>query len=239
MATNEEMQAYLKVLPGNVAKDVEVMDYAVTGQALLHLSRDPKIKRFVPSVTNRTGHGENRSVARVSTAPTILGCFVGYCAADSDFNWPETDSGMVQGWTLYSLPYKLALRPNKRALFDQKNSDEHWLVTFSEDTREYIPVKVAKCFYRDMTSVSRPGKRPIRTMTLMVEVFDEPLVFSKRFTLTKGYWEIKGPEPSEFVESWKDDAQYTVRSISKGDYTGVKNLSVDMQARPLPTSFNW
>lgn len=239
MATRSQIENYLDHQPDSVSKNVIIVGVDEVGP-LLHISKDPKIRKFIPFVTNRTGNNENRSVPRVSVAPTLLGCFVGYVAAAQDFGYPEQDDGTFeQGWYIYDIPYQFALKPKSKLLYDQRNSDEHWIVTYSPDTTEYIPSKIGKCFYRDVTSIGRSGKKPRKECTLIVEVFVEKLVFSKRFVLTKGYWEIKGPEPSNFVESWKDDGEYAVRELDKAEYQTIKKLTADMLSYQTPLWLKW
>src|SRR5690606_41835575 len=87
----------------------------------LHLSTNPRIKEFIPSVTDRTANKEDRSIARVSTAPTILGCLIGYVKAWDDFYWPDSDkqNNLLQMLTIYQFDVEAVIKPSKKLLFDQ------------------------------------------------------------------------------------------------------------------------
>jgi hypothetical protein len=240
MSTSAALDSFVALLPGPVAKGVTVVTpHDIGSPVLLHMSRDSKIKKFIPNVTRRTGMDENRSVPRISTAPTLLGCFVGYCAARSDYMYPDYEGKMYKGgWYVYGIPFQHAIKPNTKLLYDQKNSGEHWLVTYSPETREYPAEIMAKVFYSDVTAIPRSGKNPTYRCTIMIEVLSTlPLAFSKKHTLTKGCWKITGAEPTGNVESWKDDDDYIVEPVNKGDYTSVKKLAADMLS--IPVSFGW
>jgi hypothetical protein len=212
---------------------------------LMHVSTNHVIKGFVPSVTQRTGNNENRSVARVSTAPSLLGCLIGYVQGWNNFYWPDEkkNGDLLQRMIVYRFDTPLSLVPNTKLLFDQKQSDERWLVAYSADTQTYVPIKTARCFYKDVLLIGRPGKLPFKVMTLLVEVLEDTLLFSKNIKLTKGYWEIKGPEPTSNVKSWDSDKQYIVKQISKADFDYVppNNYMASMEdwLKNPPTFMDW
>lgn len=224
MATQKEMAVFLGLQPDNVASGLTVVETKDLLGPLLHVSTNPKIKEFVPSVTRRTGADENRSVPRVSTAPSLIGCLIGYIASWSDFAHPEEGKKgkLLQELTIYQFNTPLCLRPNTKLLYDQKESDEHWLVGYSRDTMGYTPTKVGRFFYKDVLLVGRPGKQPFKIFTMLLEVTSDTLVFSKNIKLTKGFWEIRGPEPAfKGVRNWTDDRLYTVKQITKAEFDYV------------------
>lgn len=242
MATQKEMAGFLNLQPDDVRNRVSVVETKDLIGPLLHLSTNGNIKEFVPSVTRRTASKENRSVPRISTAPTITGCLIGYVSGFNDFYWPDEGKKgkLLQQWTVYRFDTPLALRPDLKLLFDQKRSDEHWLVGYSRDTLKYIPVKTARCFYKDATLVGRPGKMPFQIATMMIEVLEDTLQFSKNIKLTKGYWEIRGPEPAAFIRDWTDDKNYTVKQASKADFDYVPHKEyMAFEDFDKPTFMSW
>lgn len=232
------MENFLSLLPDKVKKGLKVVSSSDVGLThLLHISTNGKIKEFVPSITKRTANNEDRSVPRVSVAPTLLGCMIGYAATSYDFladpDGEYGDSSYRGGWYIYGIPFEKALKPSSGLLWDQRYTDEHWLVTYNENSRSYKPTVFGKCFYKELINVARTGKVPFRRMVLLVEVSqDVSIKFSAKITLTKGYWEIIGDEPTTNVESWKHDAEYIVKELTKAEYTGVKKLSADMLSAP-------
>ncbi|ARV77297.1 hypothetical protein FDI21_gp128 [Pseudomonas phage Noxifer] len=231
------MDVFMRLQPAHIQTGVIVVGQDELPGPLLHVSTNPNIKAFVPSVTQRTGLTENRSVARVSTAPTLLGCLIGYVQGWDNFYWPEAkkNGSLLQKWTVYRFDTPLSLLPNTKLLFDQKQTDERWLVGYSSDTMSYTPIKTARGFYKDVLLVGRPDKVPFKIMTVLVEVLEDTLLFSKNIKLTKGFWEIRGPEPTGNVRSWESDKLYTVKQISRAEYDYVppkEYLSMEEFVKP-------
>jgi hypothetical protein len=239
------MENFLSLLPDKVKKGVKVVTAAQLGMDhLLHISTNGKIKEFIPFITQRSANNEDRTVPRISTAPTLLGCLIGYGAASCDFltdpDGEYGDSSYRGGWYIYGIPFEKALKPAPGLLWDQRYTDEHWLVTYSEDTRVYKPTIFGKCFYKSITSVGRTGKVPFKRVTFLVEINQDVTIrLGATVNLTKGYWTIEGDEPTTNVESWKHDSDYTVKEITKAEYTAAKKVTADLLSIPLPTSFSW
>lgn len=236
MSTREEMDEFIGLLPDNVGKGLEVVTrQTVPEGALLHISTNGKIKTFTPSVTSRTAHKEDRSVPRVSTAPSLLGCIAGYSAAKWDvLNNYKGNKDFKGGWYIYDLPFEFALKPAVRLLVDQKATDEHWLVTYSVDTRHYDPSIIGKFFYESLTSLTRTDNGPFMMCTIKVEVFPGQKVhFAKGVVLTEGYWNIYGPEPTNNIANWKQTKAYVVTPVTKADWAISKKFSADLLSHQL------
>lgn len=238
MTNLEEMSRFLSLQPNRISKHLEVVNKEELGP-LLHVSTNRDIRKFTPFVTQRTGNNENRSVPRISTAPTLLGCLIGYVAALYDFEDSSYEKGYRGGWYIYEIPYELALKPSPNLLYDQANSDEHWLVTYSKSTRDYPAHLKGKFFYKGVQWTSRSGQRPFREMTMFVETFEDSVRFGKQQVLGKGFWEIKGPEPSQNTEFWHEDHLYSVKRLSQVEYNAVKKISADMLFMLKPVSLKW
>ena len=240
MATLDDYERMVRLFPPTTANKLTVVPAGVIGDQLFHISISDKIKKFVPVISHRTGNKENRSVPRVSTAPTLLGCFIGYVASRSDFIWGAPDSGKAyrQGWYVYRIPFEFALRPTSHLLYDQENSDEHWLVTASEDTREYKTEIVAKCFYSKLTLEGRSEKRPFPVCTLYVDVMNGELPFGQTTVLTQGQWKIEGPDPSNHLESWTHDNEYTITNVNRGEWVKAKKIAADLLSY-VPPYLDW
>jgi hypothetical protein len=235
MEQKEQLDHFLRLLPTRVHKHLTPVASEDLDHGLYHLSINGKIRKFTPSVTDRTALKEDRSVPRVSTASSLLGCLIGYAKARWDFSkLPGKDKQYRGGWYLYQLPFAWALKPTPTLLYDQENSDEHWLVTYSEQTREYPATIVAKCFYEEVRLVGRYGKQPRAECRLLVEVLGSPIRFGVNTVLTHGHWEIEGPEPSNYIESFKHDREYRIRKLSKSDWSVAKKATADLLAYEPP-----
>lgn len=235
----EAIQQWLDLQPTNIRKTVEFVSAEEAGP-MYHMSLDGDIKKFTPYVTRRTGNKENISVPRISVAPTIMGCFIGYCAAWSDITWPDTRNKKAKnGWYLYDIPYEYAVSPDKKQLYDVDDTDEHWLVTYSPETREYKGNIVAKMFYAELKMVPRTGKTPQYLVKLVIDVQSEKgLKLGEDVILEKGQWMIDGPSP-ESHGVWSDLKPYTINKIGYGEYAKLKGLSADMLSLNPPPAFKW
>lgn len=195
------------------------------GSFQLHISTNTNIRKFIPQLTLRGSPQECRDITRVYVAPTLLGCMLGYGAVEGDFFEYASDASEKDykgGYKIYALPCQASLKPNKSMVYDQSNTDEHWMVSYSPETREFIPVTAGRFFCSEMTFSSRTKKLPEGRLTMLVEiVMDGGLWFSKNIFLKKGYWKIQGTV-NQNTESWKHDQDFTVESITKGDYMGEK-----------------
>lgn len=232
---SESMEWWLNLQPPAVKKTLIVRTREEAGP-MLHMSIDGNIKRFTPYVTRRTGDKENISIPRVSVASSVLGCFIGYCMAFNDVMYPGDNKAYKNGWYVYDIPYEECIRPTVKAVWDVDMSDEHWLVTYNENTRQYKGNIVAKMFYSEMLLKPVMNKYPRRFVKIVIEVMEGKLNFGEGVMLDKGYWEMSGPEPMN-VDDWKASHEYTVRKMPAGEYASVKKLTADMLS--LPTAMKW
>lgn len=195
----DELRAYFARLPKDVASELTPVRAAkLPHPYLLHISRDNKIEKFVPSVTKRSLEGEDRTVARISTAPSLAGCIMGYASDIHDFmNRPTTRSGdgsrkvkFAGGWSIYGIPFEYALVPTKKLLPDVRRTEERWLVNYSQRFVEYPAMLLGKFFYESVTHVA--GKEGTDTiLSMVVEVLtDDPVIFDNKHVLTKGFWKL-------------------------------------------------
>ena len=230
---DSDISRWLNLLPAPLKKALQVKTFEEVGP-LYHMSLNGNIKKFIPNVSRRTMHTENVSVPRISTAPTLLGCFIGYVAHWGDMSWPDPrNKTNKNGWYLYQLPYERAIKPGLRELSDQELSDEHWLVTYNEKTRTYTGEIIAKLFFSEMSILPRTQDYPEERIKLVVEVFAETMRWSGEHVLTRGYWMVEGRNPNQ-VKDWNVRGEYTVRKLSGGEYSKLKGLSADLLSLEPP-----
>ena len=196
------------------------------GLPLLHMSADPKIKVFTPSVTRRTSEKEDRTTARISTAPSLLGCISGYVALLYDLN-DSIDGKAKSGWVVYSIPFRLALRPNRKLVDDVLWTDEVWLVGYNQNMFNYPATINAKFYIHESSIIGVSGSYQHR-ITLLVETGSMPLPFSPKVTLpAKGFYRIVlGNFNSHFnIHRYKD---FKVESIGRAEYLALKGALPDL-----------
>jgi len=234
MKPEKELETWLETSPEKVRRNVEIVTPETLGSDfLLHISTNSSIKKFTPHIGQRQATSEDRTVPRVTVANTLLGCFIGYSASFHDFSklastGKKEEGSYKGGWVIYALPFKAALRPTPKLVYDAKQSGEHWLVSYSPQEIEYKPILIGKVFYRSVTLVARAGKQPDAFADMYVEVNTEtPILFSENIKLTKGYWIITGPMDYR-VASWKTDKAFSAKEISKSDYLTSKTAAAGM-----------
>lgn len=209
---------------------------------LLHISTNTTIRRFTPLIGRRQAVSEDRTVPRITVAPTVLGCFIGYAKADTDFQHSVSDGtkemeGYKGGWKIYCFPFEAALKPNNKLVYDASASDEMWLTSYSAETAEYVPQTAGKMFFRSMRFVGRSGRRPYTEVEIYLEITREGgLRFSKNLFLDQGYWKIEGPY-QQHVASWKDDKEFHSQSITREEYMSAKMAAADLLS--LPAHQRW
>lgn len=210
---------------------------AYDGGFQLHISKNTNIRKFIPQLTLRGSPDECRDITRVYVAPTLLGCILGYAVTENDFFALKSDGKEEDykgGYKIYALPVKASLRPNKSMVPDVQGTDEHWMVSYSPETTEFIPESAGRFFVSAVEYEARSKNKPAGRMTLYVEITKpEGLWFSKNIYLAKGYWTIKGTVDRN-TESWRHDKDFTVNQITRGDYMGEKVLKAALLSHETP-----
>lgn len=248
MKAAQELDDWLNTASEKVQRNVKIVTPDDLGQdCLLHVSVNTNIREFIPFIGKRQSPQEDRTVPRICVCPTLLGCFIGYGDAETTFldiaPGSPTNVGAVYkgGWKIYALPFKAALKPSGKLVWDGKHSDEHWLVPYSKDTAVYKGEAAGKAFCHAITLVGRADKIPSGEIILYVEVArDKGIQFSKQHLLTKGCWRITGPLFRN-TASPADDKQHVIEEISKSDYSAAKNQTAALLGitDPVPAYLSW
>lgn len=228
MGTKRQMDQYLDTLDPDVKKNVEVVTPQSLGQKnLLHISVDAKIRTFTPNVSRRTANNENRSVPRISTAPTLAGAILGYQTLEFDYDSERERGGFRGGWYLYALPFDYALKPNKKILYDAEATEEVWLVPYTPESWSVEPKRVGK-FFLDQLSIKHSGKERSVSAAIVLEITgDESLRLSPKVNVGKGYWRF---EMRNFNPGWTlEEVQIEgLRELDKKEYRQLKKVNADM-----------
>lgn len=215
ITTDPDMMKWVELLPEVIKNNVQVVDKDEFPQGTLyHISTNAKIPKFVPMVSARVANGEDNRVPRVCTAPTVLECMAGYGAVYRDFFQGKGNEAV---WSVYRFVFDKAIKPTKKLLPDQKETNEHWLVTYSPETREY---RADILGITKLTSVTHRYVDGVMTsaMELVVKVNgEEPILFSDGVLLGRGYHRVE-------VKNWygcgntvKDTTVESV-AISRAEY---------------------
>jgi hypothetical protein len=249
--SKKQIEEYLNRIPNNVVRscEVESLEESKIPQ-VLHISTNTNLKEMTPRICSRQVEGEDRTTPRIVGAPTIYGCILGYAIMLEDYTskasrTSENKVDWKNGYKIYSIPYKFCLKPDKTLVPSAKQSDETWLVNYSEDTRTYEPIPVGRFFCTKFSFVPRIGELPQHEATIYVEVTtDEGLWFSKNNKLDKGYWKIEAPvcDSDNFKNlSWDDDEPFMIDEIKASDFFSAKRSVADLLsiADKVPAYLNW
>ena len=141
------------------------------------------------------------------------------------------------GWYLYAFDkYDWALKPTKKLVFDAPITEEHWLVSYSADTRAYMPVQMAKMFVKSVTMSTRSGERSKARVDLCIEINGDYRlpVTSERDSagnylqvLTPGYWTVSFNHIQYRVTA-DDKLDVELTSMTKAQYLKAKGVSADL-----------
>ena len=214
---------------------------------MLHIDKKTPAK-FVPMMPRSAATSEDNTSARVTVAPNLIGCFIGYARAEDDFfegTYKEfiKETGFKGGYEICELKFDYCIKPNRKLVFDSPESMEHWLVSYNKKTLEYIPVKIGKIFVSRISYRAMWGGVPDYTFELYIEVNREKgIPFSPKIYLDRGYYRADVVRNwKEHAESAKEEERFTVEPISKEEYNKAKQLSAAMLSHQdkVPKYLNW
>jgi len=238
MNAKEQMEKYLSNFNNGVKENVTIVTAEELGQRwLYHISTNGKIKQFVPSLTQRSAQKEDRSVPRISTAPTIIGCLLGYQADIMEFLDNELGDSWKGGWYIYGFENECSLLPKKKLLTDIAISDERWLVPYTAQKWSYPAKVIGKLFYRTVSTQNVLKGKSIWECEVLFEVNRgcEVRAF-KGLTLTEGYWIMTF---TRSMKEWNTEDAQQVRQLTSSEYKGIKVVHADMLSYQEPPSATW
>ncbi len=226
------MELFLKLTIDKVAKNVTVVTKEELGQDfMLHISPvKMNNKPYIPWIGRRQANMEDRTIPRITVAPTLYGCYIGYgqlILQCINYN-PANHGDYKQGLYIHEIEFDESLKPNNKLVYDASRSDEHWLVTYDEETKVYKGKVIGKLFITEIKTKPISGKEIVVAATIYVEVNKlEGIRFSKNIFLSKGYHVIENI--SEVHQcAWDKDKEITVKEISSSDYESAKRQSAAM-----------
>ncbi len=190
----EAIAAWFALQSDNVQKNAAIVDADVVGQPfMLHIDKNtPEV--FTPRMPPSADSREDGTCPRITVSPSLWACYVGYNRAHQDYlkgsgNPDKADDAFRGGSEICEQPFTHCLKVNKHLVPDAEKSQEHWLVAYTDETREYKPTHVGKVFVSRMISEARSGEKPTVQVTLYIQVEKkEGFKFSATQHLDWGWW---------------------------------------------------
>jgi hypothetical protein len=240
----KEIKDYVDLLPEKVNKNVEIVSTKDLGQDFfLHISPDiMSRKSYIPWISHRQAKTEDRTTPRITVSDYLYGCIIGYDSLLMDaYDYPNVYKNKEkQGVYIHEIEFEYCLKPNNKLVYDQSNSNEHWLVTYSQDTKEYKGKIIGKLFVTEITTKLIYGKDSDIVYKLAVEIKkDEGVKFSSNIFLNKGYWLITCTSTAN--KSYDKDKDFKAEQLTKQQYEELKQVSATMLSinNKLPTFTKW
>lgn len=228
-----EIKKFLSLFPSKVTNELSVVDYGSILHSLYHISTHRQ-QQLVPNISRRSAMSEDNTIPRVHTSCYLLGCIasvsnISHKVINNTVYTPgakNIDKNYKGGWYIHALPFKKALRPSKKLVFDVERTNEHWLVSYSPEYKTYPAIIAGKLFPVDIHFTPRVGKYPLEMDTFHIEVsIDEGIYLTDRDHLTKGYWQVKVVNDLNLFAKSKVEL---VVPIDKSTYLKSKEISASM-----------
>lgn len=198
----------------------------------LHIVKSkPKDDMFLPNVSTRTGYKENRTIPRVHVSPTLIGCIVGYAVTVDEVLY-VADESFKGGYYIYKIPFEYALRPNTNLVGDADESDEHWLIHYSEDTSSYKGELIGEFFIDELRVVPT-----VKDNTIFSKYYVE--IYTDQFLLNKDEELSKGCHSFTLKQSGSNVVLEDLSTLNKADYVIAKNYNTTLLSFEPPSFINW
>lgn len=202
----DEMKEQLTRCSDAVFKNTKIITpEEIKQDYLLHVATK-KINEFIPYYSRIAAKTEDNTIARVHCAPTLAGCIIGFSmseylilnskpinntkAAEAKPKYSSA-SPYLGGLYIHKIPFEVALKPNKKLVFDANETDETWLITYNSETRKFPATVIGRVILSQLIVTPRLGKTSTNNSIYIIEITDHNEVYlNKDNILTSGYWEI-------------------------------------------------
>jgi len=222
-AEKQDIVEYLSALLGDTVSELTLFSAGEVNRPLYHVSMNPNVRIFSPKVSSRTLSSEDRSVPRVSTSTSLIGCLNGYQSMFTDMAG-RARKNFTGLYTVYELPYQYAVKPSKKLLSDVETSDEYWLVSWKKETYSIRPNTVCE-FTIPQVQTTYGSDGEDQRVTMFLKVLGESLYLTHDINLVKGYYEIT-LRNYDYDYPLENNNKIEVKEITENDYNKVTSLSI-------------
>lgn len=243
----KQIENFVKLANDKVAKNVTIVSNKDLGQDFfLHISPDNMSKiKYIPWIGPSQAKSEDRTIPRITVSDTIAGCIIGYGRLYDDVYYSNPNElkerNYKNGFYIHKIEFEHALKPTPKLVYDAKESNEHWLVTYSEDTKEYKGKVVGKMFVTEYIAKPRTNDFNLITIKTLIEVLDKDgFKYTENNFLTKGYWEVKKTFTPD-NDKHNKETKLEVKEITADEYLKAKDISAAMLSinDKVPTYAKW
>lgn len=237
MNDTDALLAVLDIANENVKTNtVIVLPNETPTPYFVHITGD-KAPKYIPRIGHRQANSEDRTMPRVTVATTLTGCVIAYSALEQGFLNGEVPSvkGNYKDWKgglyIHKLPFKVALKPNRKMVYDAEATDEHWLVNYTPEIKQYESSLLGKMVVLSILHTKSPEGKLETTYRLAISVNDV-LFLNERTMVPAGCYEVVFRFNRN--TTWRTKNSVTYKEISKSDFNEKKKsvmatLSVDNQ----------
>lgn len=234
-----EIEHYFSIQSDKVKKNASIVSADELGQDfMLHISKKNMSKTpYTPIIGHRQALSEDRSVPRVTVAPTLLGCIYGFAAMIQHIASysPEHDKDYKQGFYIHAIPFEYCLKPNNKLVYDASLTSEHWLVRYNEQTNVYNGKLIGKIFCNKLTFLPVSNKTNTITVELYVSIDKaEGIKFNDKVHLDKGFYAIEFEYEKLMLKN-----KLNPKPITSEEFFNTKKLRADMLCHKEPLYYHW
>ena len=191
--------------------------------------------QFVPRMPRSAFDDENATTPRFTTAPSILGCMIGYSSyryLDEFINGYAVGTADKKdeyrgGYEISEIDYSYAIKPNKKLISECDRTDELWLVSYSKSTIAYRPKKIGKMFIHQVVFTNKDHVQNSAGICESYVIYlhhesESDLHLTDKLTVPAGYWKITVEWKSPSEPDVHEENQIRVEKISQSDWTKAK-----------------
>lgn len=230
------MRTLMRYSPKVLENTVIVTDPKI----LFHISPTDEIKEFVPRQVMRAIDGEDNTVARVCTAPTILDCIRGYAVTVKDFLKGEAgcagDDDWRGGYYIYAIPCDINIKITEKLAPIAKWCDERWLIDYKQKGQKYPTKVVGQLFYK------RAHGNEFAEVEMYVQITEdvEGLVpFTEDLLLGKACHSVTVTDLDAYYRKGATTKVKSHKTIPLGEYLKAKKVKADLLSYTPPAFLGW
>lgn len=125
----------------------------------LRIDAPPVPAMLVPRMPSSAASTEDKTVPRVITASTLVGCMNGatYVLSRAQDNKKTPDS-VRNYYHITACMFDYCLLPNNYLVFDAEDTQEQWLISYNKHTRAYRPEWIGEMFVSEVQEKMDPNR---------------------------------------------------------------------------------